>query len=240
MPLRRGFFKAAEVETVTRVAKLFPPEVITEEAVPIALADGLYEEERPFVARAVDKRFREFNAGRICARRAMQRLSVAPVALPSDTDRAPIWPLGLVGSITHTDGYCVAAVALASAIRSVGVDVEVDGAVKEELWSRICDESELAWVRAQSDWDPGRLVKLIFSAKEAFYKCQYPLTKQFLSFHEASGRFDLQRGVFSVAFLIAAGDGASRFAVGAELHGRFLLEDGLIATGVTLAHDEAP
>ncbi|GAB3946415.1 hypothetical protein GCM10027614_39920 [Micromonospora vulcania] len=58
--------------------------------------------------RAVESRRRDFTAGRVCARRAMADLGLPASAVPAAADRAPVWPAGVVGAITHTTGYCAA------------------------------------------------------------------------------------------------------------------------------------
>src|SRR5438876_615194 len=80
-----------------------------------ALADfdtsWLFGEERALVAGASPVRRREFTAGRVCARDALQQLGGPRCAILRDPSRAPIWPEGFVGSISHAAGYCVAAAA---------------------------------------------------------------------------------------------------------------------------------
>ena len=72
---------------------------------------------------AVNKRQREFAAGRAAAHTAMANLGVPPQAILNGDDRAPIWPEGLTGSITHTRGCAIAIVARNSDVRALGIDV---------------------------------------------------------------------------------------------------------------------
>ncbi len=83
-------------------------------------------------------------AGRACARAALVQLGYGAVALPMGTDRAPCWPTGATGSITHTHGYCAAVVAATTQIRALGLDAEPQDSVKPHLWRRICSPEELA------------------------------------------------------------------------------------------------
>src|SRR3954466_8638481 len=71
----------------------------------------LFPEELPLIASAVEKRRLEFGRGRQCARAALRRLGVPDGPLPSGSQREPLWPAAAIGSITHTEGLCVAAVA---------------------------------------------------------------------------------------------------------------------------------
>ena len=78
--------------------------VVTEELDPRAVNEGLLPEERGAVAKAVPKRVAQFTAGRVCARRALAQLgNTEPVPILMGEDRAPQWPAGYVGSISHTD-----------------------------------------------------------------------------------------------------------------------------------------
>jgi 4'-phosphopantetheinyl transferase EntD len=73
--------------------------------------------------RAVLKRQVEFLAGRVCAQQALEVLpGHKPGAIPPQPDRAPGWPPGIVGSITHTKGYAAALVALETHYQGLGVD----------------------------------------------------------------------------------------------------------------------
>ncbi len=65
-------------------------------------ADALLPEERQFLIKAVPKRIHEFAGGRACARAALSQIGYGGVAVLRGADRAPIWPAGATGSITHT------------------------------------------------------------------------------------------------------------------------------------------
>ncbi len=190
---------------------------------PREVSGSLLEEERAAVARAVHKRVQQFTAGRVCARQGLEALGLhADTAIVAAEDRAPLWPEGVVGSISHTDDWCAAAVAPSAQVRAIGIDLESASPLKDELLPRICTEQERRFVGQSAH--PPLLAKVVFSAKEAFYKCQYPLSKQYLGFHDAEVR--LGDGWFSASFLKSAGP----FSVGDTITGRFLVEDGLVAT----------
>jgi 4'-phosphopantetheinyl transferase EntD len=80
------------------------------EAVRHAEAYGDVPDEPPFpgeadlVADAVEKRRREFVTTRRCARQALAQLGVPPVPIRPGPGRAPVWPAGVVGSLTHCAG----------------------------------------------------------------------------------------------------------------------------------------
>jgi len=166
------------------IAALFTAGAVAYETQETILVNALLPEERQYVARAMSKRVQEFAAGRVCARAALAQLGYAAVALPMGDDRAPQWPAGVTGSITHTDGFCAAVAATTGRIRALGLDVEPAASVKPELWHRICGPDELAAVQSQHASTAIETATLIFSAKEAFYKCQHTLTGQWLGFSD--------------------------------------------------------
>ena len=143
------------------------------------------------MARAVEKRRREFTAGRVLARKAMRRLGVPEAPIVNGEDRAPRWPAEVVGSITHTKSWCAVALAPRGSVRGVGLDVEGDDDLKRNLWDTICTPADLAWLEAQPPGERGWLGKLVFSAKECAYKAQYLETEQFLGFQAMSVAIDV-------------------------------------------------
>lgn len=165
-------------------AELFPAGVAAAELRILADAALLYPEESVSIARAVPKRVSEFAAGRLCARRALAEFGIADFPLRMASDRAPVWPDSMVGSITHTRGCCVAVVAERRRFASLGLDLEVAGDVKRRLWEHICVPAELAWLDSLPTRARSSSAALVFSAKEAFYKCQYPLTAEPLRFSD--------------------------------------------------------
>ena len=168
----------------TTFAALFPAGVAAAELRGPGDPSRLKPEEARSVERAVPKRIKEFAAGRQCARRALAELGIVDVPIPVALDRQPVWPPGVVGSITHTAGLCAAVVAAATRFEALGVDTEVSGAVKPELWDTICVADERTWIGVLAPGERAAAVTLLFSAKEAFYKCQYPLLGERLSFED--------------------------------------------------------
>lgn len=214
------------------VGALFPADVRVAEMNPSeARLTALPEAEQQVVHKAVDKRQREFAAGRTLARRLMRELGVpADFALLPGEDRAPRWPDGVVGSITHTEGWAAVVVASAGRIQSVGCDVEQGGPLKSELWKAVCTEREIAWLADQPEAARGELAKVIFSAKECFYKTQYPQTQQFLGFQAVDVVPRAVAGRFDVHLHREAG----RFRPGMRFEGRYLAKRGLVATGMVM------
>jgi 4'-phosphopantetheinyl transferase EntD len=176
---------------------LFPAGVAGAELLREQDAGPLLAAERACLPGAAQARTREFAAGRHCAREALLALGEEPVAIPRRQDRQPEWPPGIVGSISHASGYCGAVVARQSTCGGLGFDVEEWGRMRPALWRRIATPAEIAWLRAQGDAGE-RWATLLFSAKEAFYKAQYPRSATFLGFQAAAfhatapGRFEIE------------------------------------------------
>ena len=149
----------------------------------IATAAGpLFEEEHAALTNAVPRRRSEFVAGRTLARGAMRKLGLAPCSLPSLPDRTPAWPAAIIGSITHADGYCAAAVAERSrGLQAIGIDIEPAEPLPEELMSTVLTPVEAAAIASRPD--AGLLARAIFSAKESAFKCQFTLSREMLE-HE--------------------------------------------------------
>lgn len=192
----------------------------------------LYPEEEAAIAQAVDKRRREFTSVRFCARRALAGLGYAPVAFVPGERGAPSWPSGVVGSMTHCDGYRAAAVAPEKSLASLGIDAEPALPLPEGVFEVVTIEAErgrlaaLAQVRPDVPWD-----RLLFCAKEAVYKAWFPLTRRWLGFEEAHVVLR-EDGGFTARLLVAGPTVDGRRLDG--FTGRWLVRDGIAATAVTV------
>lgn len=164
--------------------ELLPPDVIVVAAEPEMWSVPLHPDEELLVRKAVEKRRREFAAGRACARRALEQLGVADFVLCANGDRSPRWPEGILGSITHSASYCAAAVCRRGRILGLGIDVEAADRIEENLVDWICSPLELKRGRSADVVPASVVVKLIFSAKESVFKSYYPATKKLLGFHD--------------------------------------------------------
>ncbi|MFZ2241987.1 MAG: 4'-phosphopantetheinyl transferase superfamily protein [Gordonia amarae] len=196
--------------------------------------------EEAIIARAVDKRRREFITARDCARKAMAQLGVEPAPIlrsPTGSPQekaAPIWPQGIVGSITHTDGYRAAVVAYKLQIRSLGIDAEPHEALPEG----VLDHTSIAEERAVLATRPAGLHwdRLLFCAKEATFKTWFPLTKRWLGFEDAHITFEQtgeQSGTFVSKLLVDGSviDGGTPLA---SFDGVWRVEQGFILTSIAL------
>jgi 4'-phosphopantetheinyl transferase EntD len=192
--------------------------------------DDVYPEEEHFVRRAVAKRRHEFLSVRACARTALARLGVTAGPLIPGRGGAPVWPVGVVGSMSHCAGYRAAAVAHESAYASVGIDAEPDEPLPPGVLGMVALPRERAWC-CPRDARPVCLDRLLFSAKEAVYKAWYPLTGRVLEFTDVEVTVDEKAGRFHAHVAVEIADttrGPTSF------DGRWLVARGLVVTTVVV------
>jgi 4'-phosphopantetheinyl transferase EntD len=183
----------------------------------------------------VTKRQAEFCAVRICARRLLARLGIDNYPLLPNRDRSPCWPDGVIGSISHTQGYCAVVASRAGRLIGLGIDVEQDDPLKPELIRLVCTDRERRWLEAQSEDERYRLAKLIFCAKESAYKCQYPITKTFVDLRQAELYLDLDSKRFRAVILKDLGP---RFPANLSISGRFDWKRSLVMASAELYRGE--
>ena len=187
----------------------------------------LFPEEQALVATAAPKRRGEFTTVRHCARTALASLDVPPRPILRGERGAPIWPAGIVGSLTHCAGYRAAAVARASDVTGIGIDAETHGPLPPGVLDLVSLPGErehlagLATAIPDTFWE-----RLLFSAKESVYKVWFPRTGEWLGFEEAEVTFHPEKGAFTARLL--------RDGPFPSLDGRFLVVDGLVLTAITL------
>jgi 4'-phosphopantetheinyl transferase EntD len=190
---------------VTALDLLLPDGIATAESYgdpPGAALSALFPEEAAAVARAVPKRRLEFAAVRVCAREALAALGLPTAPLVPGKRGAPGWPPGVVGTMTHCEGYRGAAIARDQDYTSLGIDAEPSGPLPEGVLDVISLPTERDRLRErfreapEIPWD-----RLLFSAKESVFKAWYPLTHRELDFTEA----DLEltpTGTFTATLLV--------------------------------------
>ncbi|HEV2375014.1 MAG TPA: 4'-phosphopantetheinyl transferase superfamily protein [Streptosporangiaceae bacterium] len=198
-----------------------------------APGDGLFPEEEAMVARAVQRRRQEFATGRRCARQALAALGFPARPLLTGPNREPLWPAGVVGSITHCDGYRAAAVAHVRDLASVGIDAEPNKPLPDGVLGVVALPGEVDQLAALTDADPTVCWdRLLFSAKESIYKTWFPLARRWLGFTDAKVEVDRVEAAFTATLLVPGppyGEGILR-----TLRGRFVAENGLIVTAIAL------
>ena len=165
-------------------------------AAPIESVKPYDDLEASVTERAVKVRRDEFHTGRRLARAALARLGCGPTVIPVGEGRAPIWPSGFRGSISHSRLLCIAHVGRTRELLGVGVDIELDAPLPNELTSLVCRRDEDL---SRTERSP----LLRFVAKEAFFKAYFPETREFLDFHDVHVELNEERGTF-VASLVSA------------------------------------
>ncbi|MEU1795998.1 4'-phosphopantetheinyl transferase family protein [Streptomyces californicus] len=223
------------------IERLLPDDVscaaTREETVP----DGtLFPEEEALMARSVAKRRNDFATARACARRAMAGLGLPPVAVLHGHRGKPLWPEGIVGSLTHCHGYRAAALAREQDVLSLGIDAEPHAPLPEGVRELVTLPAERERIGPQAEEGSGALHwdRVLFSAKESVFKTWYPVTGVELDFVEADltmhqdsdpgggGTPGAARGTFTARLLLTDP------ALPTTLRGRWRIEDGVIATAV--------
>ncbi|MGI9665666.1 MAG: 4'-phosphopantetheinyl transferase family protein, partial [Acidimicrobiia bacterium] len=134
---------------------------------------------------AVEKRRVSFARGRGAAHLALRSLGWTDEPVLSGPNREPLWPNGMVGSISHAVGFGVAIAAPAADTDGVGVDIEQLGPVTE-LWEHVLRIEERTWIRSLDNDAKSRALIALFSAKESIYKAFFPRHRQFFGFETAS------------------------------------------------------
>ena len=181
------------------------------------------------VARAVDSRRAEFATARRCARAALARLGRPAEAVPVGERRAPVWPDGVVGSITHCAGFRAAAVAHRADVRGLGLDAEPHAPLPPGVLDAVSEPAERAGLAAAGDGVHAD--RLLFCAKESVYKAWFPLTGTFLGFGDAAVSVAAD-GTFSARLRVPGPvvDGVvlDGFA------GRWTVDDGVLLTAVVV------
>jgi enterobactin synthetase component D / holo-[acyl-carrier protein] synthase len=194
-------------------------------------------EEEPLIARSVAKRRHEFITARHCARLALRQLGEQPVPIGKGEKGEPRWPDGIVGSLTHTQGFRAAVVGRQTAVRSVGIDAEPHDVLPDGVLDAVTVAEERHELTALPDdlhWD-----RILFCAKEATYKAWFPLTRRWLGFDDAHAVFDIDpsdttgtTGDFVAKILI---DGAALSGPPlTALRGRWSVQRGLVLTAIVL------
>ncbi|WIM94384.1 4'-phosphopantetheinyl transferase superfamily protein [Actinoplanes oblitus] len=218
------------------IERLLPPDVVAVEAFADVPGEAVFPGEEDLVAKAVEGRRREFVTARRCAREALARLGFPPAPIRPDPRRAPQWPAGVIGSITHCAGYRAAVVARLADLAGVGIDAEPNEPLPDGVAEAVAglDERDMVDRLARTDpsvsWD-----RLLFSAKESIYKAWYPLTRRWLGFEEARLVIDPFTRTFT-GHLSVDGTRVDGGPPLTELRGRYLATADFVVTAVTVAH----
>ena len=219
-----------EAALTALLRRLLPEGVAVAVARPGAQGLAALDAELAALGRAVPKRRRDFIAGRAAAQRAMAALGAPGLPLLPGPDRAPAWPAGLIGSLSHSGRFSLAAVARREALAGIGLDAVEDLPAAADAGGAGCTPAERAWLDAQPRAVSGRMRRLILSAKESLCKALSPLCGQPLDGAAVEIAVATEAGAFTARLTRPAGP----IAAGAEIAGRFGRAAATLVTVVAL------
>lgn len=133
---------------------------------------------------AVTKRQADYLAGR-CAASQLLKEAGCNDAVPMGSDRAPVWPPGWCGSISHTEKWAIAILAPYRSHIKLGVDIEK---LRPEVMQEIAATFTTARERellATSSLPYENALLIAFSAKESLFKALYPQVQHIFGFEAA-------------------------------------------------------
>ncbi len=183
----------------------------------------LHAAEMGAIENAAPGRVREFAAGRQAARQALAKLGLGETTIGRLPDRRPIWPVGIVGSISHSQTFAVAAVSRDEQLLGLGLDIEQPVLDDLEMVARaVLSEDELDAARSLRGAQLGHHVAKVLGCKEAVYKAVYPIVGEYFDFRDLQLEFDgADDSYIATAIsplrsreLIGVGRGRCRFLVG--------------------------
>lgn len=139
----------------------------------------------PEVLSSTRKRQADFAAGRLSALLTLDDCGHEPQIVGTGQYREPLWPDGLVGSITHSAPYA-AAIACPTE-RYLGIGIDIEAIVSTDLMSALTNlvvcQDEVDGLRATArDHALDTLLTLAFSAKESFFKAAFGDVRRYFSF----------------------------------------------------------
>jgi len=220
---------------IVRAPDVLPPAAIVVCANPADLDVSAVRGELPNrLVSAAERRQLEFLAGRQCARAALERLGIGWQPLGVGTEGAPTWPAGVVGSITHTRGFAAAAVAHARDLSGIGLDAEtiMSPLRADTVHRRLALTRETESAMTATGLEHPVALTLVFSAKEALYKCLFPHVRRVFDYLDvAIDKLDPRARSFRATLLVPL---SVRWRAGAVFEGRFEIIEDIVHTGVAL------
>lgn len=161
---------------------------------------SLKPKEFEIIQNASDKRKYEFSTGRWCAKQILAHYCKTDIIILSGENREPVWPAGIVGSISHCKDLCGAVIANIAALKSIGFDIETRKELKNNIARVVCTDSEKNWIKKQTFWSYDSLLILIFSLKESVYKCVFQNQQIKLNFKDVSIQPDFDSQTAQIKF----------------------------------------
>lgn len=188
-----------------------------------------WRREEAAVGEATAARRAEYQTTRECARAALQELGFPAIEIPTGPDRGPVWPAGVVGSLTHCARIRAAAVARAVDLRALGIDIEMSKRLPPRVLEVIATEEEVGILRRLDRSNPSvPWERVLFSAKEAVFKAWFPLTSEWIDYRSCCLDIDPLSGSFVTTFDATSGRGNTLSAE--DVLGRWRVYDGFVFT----------
>lgn len=183
--------------------------------------------------RGVAKRQTEYLAGRLCAREALAQLTGTAATPGSGEDRAPQWPAGTLGSITHGSGWAGAVVGSCVDWRGLGLDVEriMSSSRAQRLAGEILTPAELLRLEHLPAEQHAQRISLTFSLKESLFKALYPQVLRHFYFQDAELLSVNPDNRVRLRLLI---DLHSDWPAGSEVAGQFVEFDGYLLSLISI------
>jgi enterobactin synthetase component D len=180
------------------------------------------------------KRQTEYLAGRLCARGALAQLTGTAITPGTGADRAPQWPPGSLGSITHGSGWAGAVVGNSTDWRGLGLDVEriLPVSRAQRLAREILTPAELLRMNGLTAEQCAQRVSLTFSLKESLFKALYPQVQRHFYFQDAELLSVAADNTVRLRLLL---DLHADWPAGSELDGQFAEFDGYVLSLVSIA-----
>jgi enterobactin synthetase component D len=165
-----SFFPSLRSFTLVQDLSSFNESMMEQVAIPSSLSN------------ATKNRQLEFCRGRALAMECLKKIGRSPEQIKRGRNREPIWPSGIVGSISHTKELVVAVVGEKKDILTLGVDLEQIGRVRKDVCRMIKNNDDLD---SCEFIDEKVFHTILFSSKESLYKALYPEVKKFFGFEDA-------------------------------------------------------
>lgn len=124
----------------------------------------------------------------------MANLNYADAPILVGPEREPVWPKGIIGSISHSKLKSAAVIASDQHFTALGLDIERIKPLRYDISRHICTDEESKWLAKQPKETFDRCCILLFSLKESIYKAVFQATKVKLGFKDCSIIPDSQTG----------------------------------------------
>lgn len=135
------------------------------------------------IAAAIPARKVEYFSGRVLAKHALMMLGSDEICVGTGKHREPLWPMGFVGSISHTQNF-VSVLLTADIDCLVGIDMECR--ISEHACDSLTGVMSGCEVRvlAEAGFSISETYTIGFSAKETLFKALFPKVKRYLDFNQ--------------------------------------------------------